>query len=57
MDISRLLEKSMQDHDHLCPRQILGVRIGLAGMKALGFDEPPTKKRRWQHGNSLSGLQ
>jgi formylmethanofuran dehydrogenase subunit E len=45
MDIIPLLEKSMQDHDHLCPRQILGVRIGLAGMKALGFDEPPAKKR------------
>ena len=35
----------MQDHDHLCPRQILGVRIGLAGMKALGFDESPTNKQ------------
>jgi len=45
MDITHLLEKSMQDHDHLCPRQILGVRIGLAGMKALGFSEPPTKKQ------------
>ncbi len=45
MNISHLLEKSMQDHDHLCPRQILGVRIGLAGMKTLGFDEPPTKKQ------------
>jgi formylmethanofuran dehydrogenase subunit E len=45
MDITSLLEKSMQDHDHLCPRQILGVRIGLAGMKALGFDEPPGKKQ------------
>jgi len=45
MDITYLLEKSMQDHDHLCPRQILGVRIGLAGMKSLGFDEPPTKKQ------------
>ncbi len=44
MDITHLLEKSMQDHDHLCPRQILGVRIGLAGMKALGFSEPPAKK-------------
>ncbi len=44
MDISYLLERSMQDHDHLCPRQILGVRIGLAGMKALGFDMPPTNK-------------
>lgn len=45
MDITYLLEKSMQDHDHLCPRQILGVRIGLAGMKALGFTEPPKKKQ------------
>lgn len=45
MNITHILEKSMQDHDHLCPRQILGVRIGLAGMKMLGFDEPPTKKR------------
>jgi formylmethanofuran dehydrogenase subunit E len=45
MNITQLLEKSMQDHDHLCPRQILGVRIGLAGMKALGFIEPPTKKQ------------
>lgn len=44
MDIQLLLEKSMRDHDHLCPRQILGVRIGLAGMKALGFSEPPNKK-------------
>jgi formylmethanofuran dehydrogenase subunit E len=44
MNIISLLEKSMQDHDHLCPRQILGVRIGMAGMKALGFDEPPKKK-------------
>jgi formylmethanofuran dehydrogenase subunit E len=45
MNINALLEKSMRDHDHLCPRQILGVRIGLAGMNALGFDEPPTKKQ------------
>jgi formylmethanofuran dehydrogenase subunit E len=45
MDISHLLERSMQDHDHLCPRQILGVRIGLTGMKALGFDTPPTNKQ------------
>jgi formylmethanofuran dehydrogenase subunit E len=45
MDIQHLLEKSTRDHSHLCPRQILGVRIGLAGMKALGFSEPPTKKQ------------
>lgn len=45
MNIQFLLEKSMRDHDHLCPRQILGVRIGLAGMKTLGFSEPPQKKQ------------
>lgn len=45
MDIQPLLEKSARDHNHLCPRQILGVRLGLAGMNALGFIEPPTKKR------------
>ena len=44
MDIRPILEKSMQDHDHLCPRQILGVRIGLAGANALHFTEPPKKK-------------
>jgi formylmethanofuran dehydrogenase subunit E len=44
MDIQHLLEISSRDHSHLCPRQILGVRIGLAGMFALGFSEPPTQK-------------
>ena len=38
MDIELLLEKSSQHHSHLCPRQILGVRIGLAGMAALGLE-------------------
>ncbi len=45
MELSALLEKSSSHHNHLCPRQVLGVRIGLAGMKALGFDAPPPKKR------------
>lgn len=45
MDIQPLLEKSTRDHSHLCPRQILGVRIGLAGMKALGFHVPPDNKQ------------
>ena len=45
MNIQPLLEKSARDHSHLCPRQILGVRMGLAGMKSLGFDSPPSRKR------------
>ena len=45
MNIQPILDISSRDHSHLCPRQILGVRLGLAGMNALGFDEPPAKKR------------
>ncbi len=44
MNIQSLLEHSTNRHSHLCPRQILGVRIGLAGMVALGFAEPPSQK-------------
>lgn len=45
MNIQHLLDISSRDHSHLCPRQILGVRLGLAGLSALGFDEPPAGKR------------
>jgi formylmethanofuran dehydrogenase subunit E len=45
MNLQPLLDLSSRDHSHLCPRQILGVRMGLVGMKALGFDAPPEKKR------------
>lgn len=45
MHIQSLLEKSSRGHSHLCPRQILGVRLGLLGLKALGFDAPPAHKR------------
>jgi formylmethanofuran dehydrogenase subunit E len=45
MNIQPLLDKSVRNHTHLCPRQILGVRLGLAGMKALGFDAPPDNKQ------------
>ena len=45
MNLQPLLEKSARDHSHLCPRQILGVRLGLAGMTALGFETLPDKKQ------------
>lgn len=44
-DLETLLEISSRKHSHLCPRQILGARIGLAGLAALGFQEPPEDKR------------
>lgn len=45
MNIQLLLEKSSRDHSHLCPRQILGVRMGLCGLKALGLTANQGGKR------------
>lgn len=44
-DLQSLLEKSSERHKHLCPRQVLGVRIGLAGAAALGLEVPRRDKR------------
>ena len=45
MNIQPLLEKSSRDHSHLCPRQILGVRMGLCGLKALDVAANQGSKR------------
>lgn len=39
-----LLEKSASEHTHLCPRQVLGVRMGLAGLAALELKTPVTRE-------------
>jgi len=41
--LSEILQKSSARHDHLCPRQVLGARIGLAGLSALGMEAPICK--------------
>ena len=41
--LSDLLERSSSRHSHLCPRQVLGVRMGLAGLVILGIKSPITK--------------
>lgn len=35
--LAGLLDESASRHRHLCPRQVLGIRIGLAGLRALGL--------------------
>ena len=40
MEIHELLKLSSARHDHLCPRQVLGVRMGMAGLAAIGMDVP-----------------
>lgn len=44
-DLQEILQRSSARHQHLCPRQILGARIGLAGAAVLGLDLPRTDKR------------
>jgi formylmethanofuran dehydrogenase subunit E len=44
-DLQHILEISAARHKHLCPRQVLGARIGLAGGVALGLDLPRSDKR------------
>jgi len=45
LSLNELLEKSSARHSHLCPRQVLGVRIGIAGAQALGLSAPRSDKR------------
>jgi formylmethanofuran dehydrogenase subunit E len=40
-----LLEQCAALHAHLCPRQVLGVRMGLLGGRLLGLEVPQTDKR------------
>jgi formylmethanofuran dehydrogenase subunit E len=42
--LADLLEKSASRHNSLCPRQVLGIRMGLAGLAALGIIAPVTQK-------------
>jgi formylmethanofuran dehydrogenase subunit E len=42
--LSILLKQSSARHDHLCPRQVLGVRMGLAGLAAIGLEAPMPHK-------------
>ncbi len=42
--LAELLKMSSSRHDHLCPRQVLGVRMGLAGLAAVGLEAPMPHK-------------
>ena len=44
-DLQALLDESSSHHNHLCPRQILGIRLGLAGLHALRLEPNCGSKR------------
>jgi formylmethanofuran dehydrogenase subunit E len=43
--LPELIEQSAAHHSHLCPRQVLGVRMGMLAGELLGIELPPVKKR------------
>lgn len=43
--VRRLAQESAKRHDHLCPRQVLGVRLGLAGVHALALPQNGTNQQ------------
>jgi formylmethanofuran dehydrogenase subunit E len=45
LTLDQLLEKTSALHNHLCPRQVLGVRMGMLAAELLELDLPQTKKR------------
>lgn len=43
--LEKILDASASQHQHLCPRQVLGARIGLLGAARLGLALPCADKR------------
>ena len=41
-----LLEESVRMHGHLCPGQVLGVRMSLLGLREIGIHDPKGKDRK-----------
>lgn len=48
--LKTLFAESASRHKHLCPRQVLGVRIGLKGLQSLGFIDREYRPR-YSNGN------
>lgn len=44
-NLTSMLEESAALHRHLCPRQVLGVRMGMLAGKLLALELPQPKKR------------
>lgn len=41
-----LLEESVRLHGHLCPGQVLGVRMSILGLSEIGIEDPKGKDRK-----------
>lgn len=46
MDFESLLNESARIHGHLCPGQVLGVRMSLLGLRSAGIEDPKGRDRK-----------
>jgi formylmethanofuran dehydrogenase subunit E len=46
LGFERLLEESVKVHGHLCPGQVLGVRMSMLGLNSIGILDPRGKDRK-----------
>ena len=46
MDFENLLEQSVRIHGHLCPGQVLGVKMSMLGLLEIGIEDPKGKDRK-----------
>lgn len=44
--LEEYLELAAQSHGHMCPGQVLGVRMAMRGLRELGFDDPAKYRKR-----------
>ena len=44
--LEEYLALAAQNHGHMCPGQVLGVRMAMLGLKALGIDDPANYRKR-----------
>lgn len=45
-DFEVLLQESVRTHGHLCPGQVLGVKMSMLGLREIGITDPKGKDRK-----------
>ncbi len=45
--LNEYLEQAAQSHGHLCAGQVLGVRLAMLGLRALGIEDPVAERKRF----------
>jgi formylmethanofuran dehydrogenase subunit E len=46
LKFNQLLEESVKIHRHLCPGQVLGVRLSMLGLKMIDIEDPKGENRK-----------